>query len=250
MSKYNAITNEDDCDLAEIEEYCTQVQNCSRPVPGIIHNCDKTKMMSILKIKRAWEDILEALDESYGLNTNNPNFYDTPLRIAKMMVLERCSGINSEQDCIKLLKETKFPTMSPLGEDESDQLIVTTNPVIAYGICPHHFENVRYKVWTAYIPDKYFVGISKFSRMVDLYSKQPILQESFTINLANIMMKGISPKGAAVVVKGWHDCMICRGARSNPEQCMITSSIKGSFANPGNETFKEEFFRLCQNTGL
>jgi len=183
------------------------------------------------------------LHESYDLNIKDPNFSETPKRIAKMMILERCAGINSRKECIDLLDKS-FPPMSK--KQETDQLIVTTSPAVVYGICPHHFENVRYNVWIAYVPNDKFVGISKFTRLVELYGRQPLLQETFTFDLADIIMEALEPKGTAVVVKGWHDCMIARGAKSNPNSAMMTSAMRGIFQEAGQETFKEEFFRLCQ----
>lgn len=220
----------------------------SRPMPGIVGLQNKHRW-AMNRIEKAWWEILDALKDAYDLDLSDPNFKDTPKRIAKMMIQERCIGINSQEDCKKLLNK-KFTAMSNSKIDESDQLIVTTSPAIVYGICPHHFENVRYKVWSGYVPKDHFIGISKFSRVVELYGRQPILQESFTDGLSRIIMEALEPKGVAIVVKGWHDCMICRGAKSNPEQCMITSSMKGIFVDPNSITLKDEFFRLCEQTGL
>jgi len=217
-----------------------------RPTLGFIGVTEKHQL-AIARMEAAWKEILCSLNMAYDLDITDENFRETPKRIAKMMILERCSGINSEKICKSLL-EKSFPAME--SSHEEDQLIVTTNPAITYGICPHHFENVRYCVWTGYIPKNKFVGISKFSRVVDLYAKQPILQESYTSGIANIIMDALDPKGVIVVVKGQHDCMIARGAKSNPNQCMVTSAVRGLFAQPGMETYKEEFFTLCRATGL
>lgn len=218
----------------------------SRPVSGFT-GITTNHLLAMQMIEDAWKKILEAFQMAYDLNIEDENFTDTPKRIAKMMILERCSGINSEKLCIEMLRKTAFPAMD---EQVEDQLIVTTSPAITYGICPHHFENVRYQVWTGYVPKKHFTGISKFSRTVEMFSKQPILQESYTSGIARIIMEALDPKGVIVVVKGAHDCMVCRGAKSNPNQFMITSAMRGIFSDPGMQTYKEEFFTLCRATGL
>jgi len=217
-----------------------------RPTPGF-HGVTNRHIEGMQMLEQAWTLILRGLERAYDLNLNDENFRETPKRIAKMMILERCSGINSEDACKKLLDKS-FPTMKNKNLD--DQLIVTTSPALVYGICPHHFENVRYCVWTGYIPKNKLIGISKFSRVVDLYAKQPILQESYTSGLADIFVSALDPKGVIVVVKGSHDCMLARGTKSNPNQFMITSAMRGIFADPGMETYKEEFFTLCRSTGL
>jgi len=229
-----------------LEEGNSNPNKEERPALGFIGITEKHRL-AMARMEAAWKEILCSLNMAYDLDITDENFRETPNRIAKMMILERCSGINSQKICIDLLGKC-FPAMEKT--QANDQLIVTTNPAIVYGICPHHFENVRYNVWTGYIPDRTFPGISKFSRAVELYAKQPILQESYTTGIVDIIMEGAKPKGAIVVVKGWHDCMVARGAKSNPNQCMVTSAVRGLFAQPGMETYKEEFFTLCRATGL
>ena len=212
-----------------------------------IYTIDSAKRKAIKKIEKNWRGIIDALCECYGVNGNDENFTETPRRIAEMLVLERCSGMNSKEVCIELLKKS-FPNMYDTKDgkemEDYDQLIVTTNPVITYGICPHHFENVEYHIWTAYVPKKNFVGLSKFSRFIDLFVRQPILQETLTIELANIIEEALEPKGVFVLVKGKHDCMIARGARTNSNQYVVTSSCRGVLQN---ETMKNEFFELIKN---
>lgn len=216
-----------------------------RPGSGIV-GIKRKHVKAMEKVESAWWEILNALHDAYDLDIDDPNFSETPKRISRMMILERCNGINSDELC-KQLFDKNFPAM---GKKEDDQLVITTNPAIVYSICPHHFENVEYHVWTGYIPDQKFIGISKFSRVVDLYARQPILQESYTSGLADLIFDNLNPKGCMVVVKGWHDCMIARGAKSNPNQCMVTSALRGIFSEAGQNTFKEEFIELCKKTGL
>jgi len=242
----NEMNNETFVEDSELEEG-DYVNNVFEDRPGTGFVGLKPKYIKAMRqIEDAWVQILNALHDSYGLDITDPNFHETPKRISRMMVLERCNGINSENLCRKILGKS-FPAM---GEREDDQLVVTTNPAIVYSLCPHHFENVEYHIWTGYIPKEKFIGISKFSRIVDLYARQPKLQESLTSGLVDIIQEELDPKGSIVIVKGWHDCMICRGARSNPKQCMITSAMRGLFSSPGQHTFKEEFMQLCKQTGL
>ena len=167
-----------------------------RPGAGFV-GIQPKHLAAMKKIELAWNDILSALKDAYNLNTDDPNFDETPKRISRMMILERCNGIKSEELCKKILSKS-FPAM---GKQEDDQLVITTNPAIVYSLCPHHFENVEYQVWTGYIPDQKFIGISKFSRIIDLYSRQPILQESFTSGLADLIHENLNPKGCIVIVK-------------------------------------------------
>jgi GTP cyclohydrolase I len=192
-------------------------------------------------IAQKFQGILEDLRDGFGLDIDDENFRETPARVAKMWVLERCVGINSEEACMQILGKD-FPAMDSKDSKIGDQLIITTNPAIVYSLCPHHFENVTYDVWSGYIPKSKFIGISKFSRVAELYGRQPILQESYTSGLANILMKALDPLGVIVVVKGRHNCLRSRGAKANPNQSMVTSALRGIFVD--EPTYKEEFFKL------
>lgn len=185
----------------------------------------------------------KALSKAYGLDTNDCNFTDTPKRIAKMMILEKMIGINSESACAELLSKSFQKTK----KSEIDQMIIVANPAISFSICPHHFENVMYEVYMAYVPTDTVVGLSKFNRVISLYARQPLLQEDYTDGLAEIIDSNLKPKGVIVIVKGKHNCMITRGANANPDQWVITSSVKGVFKE--EITFKEEFLSLCKLKG-
>lgn len=208
------------------------------PRPGFVGVREK-HIQGIKEIHAGVKSILNGLHLAYGLDLNDENFKETPERVVKMLMFERCSGINSEQQCGEMLSKT----FSKTKKAELDQMIVAANPAIAYGLCPHHLQNVEYRVYMAYMPSDKVVGISKFNRVICLYAKQPMMQEDFTDGLADIFEKNLKPKGVMIVVKGKHDCMITRGAEAFHEQWIITSAVRGLFLC--ESTFKEEFLRIC-----
>ncbi|MFW6001904.1 MAG: GTP cyclohydrolase I [archaeon] len=184
-----------------------------------------------------YRGIFECLSSLYDLDVNDPNLIDTPERIAKLMVDERCQGINSKEKCKKLLSVT-FPT-------EYEGIIIAANPTKVYSLCPHHFENVTYKVWVGYIPQDKVIGLSKFSRVIKLFGSQPIMQEDFTYQLHELFEEALNPKGLIVIVKGQHYCMLARGVKTE-EQWTVTSQASGLFKD--DLTVKEEFLVLCQSS--
>jgi len=191
-------------------------------------------------IESSIKDLLGALQIAYGLDTSNENFRETPERVARMFLNERFCGINSEEYCKSLLMKS-FPKHE---KDSRDEMIIAANPAIAWSVCPHHLENVEYKVWMGYMPKDDVVGISKFNRVICHYAKQPILQEDYTSGLARLFEEALDPLGSIVIVKGKHDCMIARGARANPDQWVVTSAVRGLFLT--EETYKQEFLNLCK----
>ena len=186
-------------------------------------------------IRIGYEYILNGLKVAYGLDwKNDPNFIETPDRIARSLIYERCKGINSEEDCRELLSK-EFP-------DEYNGFIIA-NPIMVNSLCPHHFENVFYIVRMGYIPKKEngVVGLSKIGRVIDLYGRQPILQETYVKKLADIFMESLDPEGCGVIVKGQHNCMIARGIQQ-PDVWVTMSELRGSFLT--NDSVKNEFFKL------
>jgi GTP cyclohydrolase I len=182
-------------------------------------------------IQGAWETILDNLKHDWR---TDPNLMDTPGRIARSMVHERCIGINSFPECEKLL-EIRFPT--------TYEGLVITSPITVSSLCPHHFENVSYTVCMGYIPNGFVVGLSKIGRVIKLFAQQPIIQEDYTRILTLIFSKCLRPHGLGVIVKGQHMCMIARGLEL-PGVYTTTSEMLGSFRN--NASVKEEFMNLCK----
>lgn len=196
----------------------------------------------ITAIEKAWEKILDNIFHieysSIDWRTD-PNLKDTPKRIARSMLNDRCAGIGCYNRCLELLKD-RFET--------SYDGMVTVGPLTVYSLCPHHFENVSYLVYFGYIPNSLngkVVGLSKPGRVIKLIAKQPILQEDYTKMLADIFMDTLNPEGVGIIVKGRHMCMSARGLEQ-PNTYTITSEMRGWFRDHKN--VKDEFLEFCKGS--
>jgi GTP cyclohydrolase I len=78
------------------------------------------------------------------------------------------------------------------------------------------------------VPDGRIVGASKIARLVDILARRPQVQERFTSQIADCLMEGLRPQGAAVVVEAEHLCMSMRGVKK-PGALMVTSALRGVF---------------------
>jgi GTP cyclohydrolase I len=165
---------------------------------------------------------------------NDPNFVDTPKRVANSYA-ELCCGIN-KIDLAKEILSTTFPC-------NNYDSIINYNGITVYSICPHHLLPVKYKVVIAYLPAENgkVIGASKPSRLVSLLAARPILQEDLTSEIADHLEKVLIPRGVAVVLKGEHDCMRVRGIKQ-PCSSMTTSEMRGVFKKSGKA--RSEFFEL------
>lgn len=182
------------------------------------------------KIKEGAKAIISALK----INLEDPNFKDTPDRIARMYAeLLEGSFPEAKEELNKLLSVT-FPC-------DYDEMVVVRD-IKCWGMCPHHFLPVSYNIHIAYLPDKKVIGISKIPRMAVLLAKRPVLQEQLTKDITEKLSSILSPKGAAVVIIGQHLCMKIRGAKQDISS-VVTSSVIGVFRD--DPSVKSEFLKLC-----
>lgn len=159
----------------------------------------------------------------FGVDLNNPNYKDTPKRVARMY---------------KELFTPPHNSMAVFPERHDNMIVLRGHTVV--GICPHHLLPVVFKVWLGYIPDRHVLGLSKLGRIIHDQLTGPILQETFTDAVATAMQRTLGPRGVAVVVSGKHGCMQLRGLRTHAD--VVTSSMRGVFLL--NPPAREEFLRL------
>jgi GTP cyclohydrolase I len=142
------------------------------------------------------------------------NSADTAMRVARMMVNERCSSLYEDPP-----KLTFFP------RDNYDEYVVVKDiPYIS--VCAHHHVSFYGKAHVAYHPKKNVVGISKIARVVAYFSAKPQIQELMTTEIIDHLFSGLKPHGIMVRLEGTHLCMTGRGARAMGSKT-ITQAIRG-----------------------
>jgi GTP cyclohydrolase I len=181
------------------------------------------------RIKRAMIEILSALN----IDLKDENFRNTPSRVARSF-MEMCEGLNAEDE-IKEILRTKFPS--------SYEGMVISKNIEVWSLCPHHLLPVRYIVNVGILFNKECIGLSKIPRLVELLAKRPVLQETLTQEITDIIDKNLNTLGTICMIDGMHTCMQARGVKSVGATA-ITSSATGRFLNPDkNKNPKEEFLK-------
>ena len=180
--------------------------------------------------------LLQHISHEFGIDLNDPNFKDTPKRIAKSY-REILRGSIGTQKQIDQILATSFPS-----EGYND--IIFCPEILSFGLCPHHFLPVEYKTSLGYIPGKEgkVLGASKLARIVNILSAQPLMQETVTTEIVKAL-KTAKPQGVAVVMSGTHYCMRMRGVKQ--QSPYATSSMFGQFRD--SISTKEEFFELLKH---
>lgn len=183
---------------------------------------------------RAIADHMRGVIEILGLDTTDPNLFETPERVAKMY-LEMFGG----------LAEGAEPDITFFPNDEQYKAMVIEKEIPFYSMCSHHFVPFYGYAHLAYIPNEKIVGLSKMPRILEFYARRPQLQERLTEQVAAFLADKLHPQGVMVVIEARHLCVEMRGVKKSGA-LTVTSAIRGIFYN---RSVREEFLDLLNRRG-
>ena len=123
------------------------------------------------------------------------------------------------------------------------QNMILVKDIEIYSLCEHHLLPMFGKAHIAYIPDGQILGLSKFARLVEIYTRRLQTQERLTEQIAQAVWETTTPQGVAVVIEANHLCMMMRGVQKQNSKT-ITSSMRGIFLN--SHRTREEFLGLIK----
>lgn len=148
------------------------------------------------------ETAAELILKSVGEDIQREGLIRTPIRFAKA-IREMCSGYATTlQDAVG---EGVFHS--------EGQGLVTVKDVEFYSFCEHHMLPFFGKVSVAYYPDRKILGLSKISRITELYGRRFQVQERLTKQIAEGVQSSIQPRAVVVRVTASHMCMMMRGVK-------------------------------------
>jgi GTP cyclohydrolase I len=179
-------------------------------------------------IQKASKMILEAVGE----DTKREGLLDTPYRVAKSLQFLTKGYKENPKDVIN----------DAIFHEESTEMILIKD-VEVYSLCEHHMLPFFGKAHIAYIPNKKIIGLSKVSRVVEIFTRRLQIQERLTDQIANCLDECLSPSGVAVVIKASHMCMQMKG--QDKQNSLITTKMLGSFRT--DPTLRSEFLKLLKS---
>ncbi|MCA0294434.1 MAG: GTP cyclohydrolase I [Actinobacteria bacterium] len=104
------------------------------------------------------------------------------------------------------------PTTFP-NDEGYDELVVVCD-IAFHSVCEHHLLPFSGVAHVGYLPGERILGLSKFARVVELFSRRPQVQERLTKQVGDWLDRELAPRGVGVVVEAEHSCMSLRGARA------------------------------------
>jgi GTP cyclohydrolase I len=190
------------------------------------------------KLKPLLRSVLELLGE----NPERDGLQKTPERWAKALLSYTQGSAQDPFDHLKInftLDEDDYP-------QGTDDMIIQGN-IEFVSMCEHHLAPFRGFVDLAYIPnneDRIITGLSKLSRVVNVFARRLQVQERMTQQIARALDEHLNPAGVVVVSKAIHYCMIQRGVEQR-DSVTISTARRGVFIEkPDLERKFQDYLRF------
>ena len=174
--------------------------------------------------------------ENLGEDPTREGLLKTPERVAKAMQFLTQGYDQNPQEILK----------SAMFAEKYDEMVIVKD-IEVYSLCEHHMLPFIGKCHIAYIPNGHIVGLSKFPRMVDAFSRRLQVQERLTDQIRDCLQETLNPQGVAVCIEAQHLCMQMRGVEKQ-HSLTTTSAFTGSFLN--DPKTRKEFIRLIDTRGV
>jgi GTP cyclohydrolase I len=205
---------------------------------------DKTEIDSPIKnewLIFPWEGTPEAsiadatirLLQFIGEDPGREGLHKTPERVARAWQ-HWTTGYNQKPE------EVLGTSFADGGENYDEMILVRDIPF--YSHCEHHLAPFFGVAHIAYIPNMEWpriVGLSKLSRLLDVYARRLQVQERLTAQVAQALVDNLNPRGVAVSIRARHLCMESRGIHKQGHET-ITTAVRGAFKD--NPAARAEFF--------
>lgn len=111
------------------------------------------------------------------------------------------------------------------GAEKVDELVLIKDIPI-YSHCEHHLAPFFGVAHVGYIPNGKIVGLSKLSRLVDIFAQRLQVQERLTNQIADALEQNLAPLGVGVIIECRHLCMESRGIQRQGSST-TTSAMRG-----------------------
>lgn len=162
------------------------------------------------------EENFKRVLQYYTPDCNRDGLDETPKRVSKAWDFWTSGYGQKPEDILKVFED---------GADKYDEMVIVKDIPI-YSKCEHHLADIFGTATIAYIPDGKIVGLSKLSRLANIYARRLQVQERMTVQIADAIEEHLKPKGVGVIIRARHMCMESRGICQQGHHT-ITSALRG-----------------------
>ena len=151
-----------------------------------------------------------------GEDPSRGGLLETPERVAKAWQHWFSGYDRDPADVLKVFED---------GAEGVDEMVLVKD-IPFYSHCEHHMAPIFGTATVAYIPNGRIVGLSKLSRLVDIFARRLQVQERMTTQVADALVEHLRPHGVGVLVKARHLCMESRGVCQQGHHT-VTTALRG-----------------------
>ena len=181
--------------------------------------------------RRDAEEAVRTLLAYFGEDPAREGLIETPRRF-----------VDAYQEFLAGYADDPVAILSKTFEDvEGYQDIVLLKNIRFESHCEHHIQPIIGVAHVAYLPSSKVVGISKLARVVDVYARRLVSQETLTNEIAGAIETALAPRGVAVLLEAEHQCMSTRGVHKTGVSC-VTEAMTGLFRD--DPQMESRFYRL------
>jgi GTP cyclohydrolase I len=178
--------------------------------------------VDLVRAERAVADLLGA----FGVDLGDESVAGTPARVARAYA--------------EMLSPRPF-NLTTFGNDEAYDELIVTRDIPFHSLCEHHLLPFTGVAHIGYLPGARILGLSKFARVVEHFSRRLQVQERLTSQIAQWLNANLGPRGVGVVLEAEHLCMSLRGVRAAGART-VTSALHGTVRH--DERTRSEFLAL------
>lgn len=161
-------------------------------------------------------DNITRLLQYIGEDVTRGGLVETPQRVVKAWQHWTKGYRENPAEILKVFED---------GGENYDQM-VTVKDIPFYSHCEHHLAPFFGTCTISYIPNGRIVGLSKLSRVVDIFARRLQVQERLTNQIADCLNENLNPLGVGVSINARHMCMESRGIGQQGHST-ITTALKG-----------------------
>ena len=176
-------------------------------------------------------DAVRKLLAYIGEDPNREGLQETPARFLKAWQ-EYTRGYREKPE--EILKSFED------GAESVDEMVIVRD-IPVYSLCEHHLAPFFGRAYVGYVPQRRILGLSKISRLVEVFARRLQVLERLTNQIADALDTHLQPLGVAVVIECRHMCMESRGVR-HTGTATVTSALRGSIKT--NPDTRKEFLSL------
>jgi GTP cyclohydrolase IA len=187
---------------------------------------------------RRYEEYMQEIFTALGMEPDTPGTRETPARFLRALY-DATAGYDGDA---KLL--TAFPAEGRGGPDSLVSQVVE-GPISFHCLCEHHALPFFGAAHVAYVPRDEIIGISKLTRLVQLYARRFTVQERLGEQIADSLVDLIEPHGVAVHLEAAHLCTQMRGVREENSRT-VTTFWRGGYSD--DQALRQDFLALVRRS--